>query len=80
MPVFHFDVRYDDEEWSDDPDGLELNGIDEARIEALDLARGLAKEHILGCREIAIRVRDGQPEPVIIVRLSMTAQERAGPS
>jgi hypothetical protein len=77
MPLFHFDVRFDRADWSDDDEGVELRDTAEARDQAFDLARGLAKEHIDGNREITIRVRDGHPEPVVTLRLSLSVDDRA---
>src|SRR3954471_8309047 len=69
MALFHFDVRYDDRPWSDDATGSELDGVEEARKEAFELARQLAKDQLDGTREIAIRVRDGKPEPIMSLRV-----------
>src|SRR3954453_11463749 len=55
MPRFHFDVRYGRQDWSDDADGVELRDALEARNQAFDLERGLAKHHIDGNREIRAR-------------------------
>ena len=76
MPLFHFDVRFDLADWSEDDEGTELRNAAEARDQAFDLARGLAKEHIDGNREISIRVRDGSPEPVVTLRLSLSVDDR----
>jgi hypothetical protein len=46
-------------------------------MQRLALAEGLAKDHISGCREITVRVRDGQPDPVMTLRLSLAVEERA---
>jgi hypothetical protein len=77
MPRYHFDVKYDAQDWSADVDGLELRDIDEARDQAFGLTRGLAKDHIVCCGEIAVRVRDDQPQPVVTLRLSMSVEDRA---
>jgi hypothetical protein len=77
MQRFHFDVRYADlDNWSEDETGVELRHSDEARELAFNLARGLAKDHILGCREITIRVRDDKPQPVVTLRVSLTVEDR----
>ena len=77
MPLFHYDVQFDAQDWSEDPDGIELSGIDEMRAEAFSLASGLARDHIARCREIAIRVRNGSPDPVLTLRLSLAVEDRA---
>jgi hypothetical protein len=77
MTLFHFDVRYDDHPWLDDDIGTELRDIAEARKEACDLARGLAKDCLKCPREIAIRVRDEAAEPLMTLRLSLAIEERA---
>jgi hypothetical protein len=76
MALFHFDVRYDDRAWSEDDTGSELDGLEEARKEAFELARELAKDQLDGTREITIRVRDGKPEPIMSLRVSLRVEER----
>ena len=77
MPLYHFDVQFDDRPVSVDEDGLELSGSEEALHQAYDLVPGLAKDHLVACRTLTIRVRDGQPEPVATLRLSMSVEERS---
>ena len=72
MPLFHFDVRYNDEPWSDDETGTELDAAGMARAEA-----SLAKEQLRQNNAIAVRIRDGDPEPILILSLSLRAEERA---
>ncbi len=77
MPLFHFDVRYSDEPWSDDETGTELAAAGMARAEALDLLASLAKEQLRQNNAIAVRIRHGDPEPILILSLSLRAEERA---
>lgn len=60
----------------DDHEGTELASPEEAGREAIHLAYALA----LGkppCRYISIRVRNGDPEPVLTVRVSSEVLKRA---
>ena len=77
MPRYHFDLRYDDEPWSEDPDGIDLDGPEQARLEALALAGDIAREQVPQHWRMSVRVRDGQPEPLLIVDLSVTRKERS---
>ncbi|HEX2555729.1 MAG TPA: hypothetical protein VHL98_18675 [Microvirga sp.] len=76
MPLFHFDVRYDGEPWSDDQIGMDLAGPEEARPAALELLAELAKDKLGKYDFLAVRIRDGQPEPVLTLNLSLRAEER----
>jgi hypothetical protein len=76
MPRYHFDLRYDEEPWSEDPEGLDLDGPEQARVEALDLAGSIAKEKVRQHWRISVRVRDSSPEPLLLVELSVTEKER----
>ncbi len=76
MPRFHFDVRYGSEPWSEDPDGTNLLDAREARSEAVTLMAELVLDHLREYQEIAVRVRDGQPTPLLTLTLAMDAQER----
>jgi hypothetical protein len=75
MSLYHFDVRYDGRAWEDDDVGCECADGEEARTQALGLAFSLAKEHP-PATEIAIRVRDGEPEPILMVRVSTEIEHR----
>jgi hypothetical protein len=77
MSLFHFDVRFGDTPWSEDDTGSELDGLREARNEAVDLARGLAKDHLDFVHEIAVRVRNGTAEPLFVLRLCPLVEELA---
>lgn len=77
MPLFHFDVRYDREAWSRDDVGADFASIDEARAEALELLAGLARDKLREHETLAVRIRDGQPEPVVTLSLSLSVEERA---
>jgi hypothetical protein len=75
MPQFRFDVRRDDGAWSDDDEGTELPSAEEAGREAMSLGYALA----LGdppARYIAIRVRNGEPEPLLTIRISAEVVKR----
>lgn len=76
MARFHFDVRYNQEPWSNDPDGIDLNDAAEARSQAFALAEGIAREHVAGSHEIVVRVRDSESEPLLTLRASVTIQDR----
>jgi hypothetical protein len=78
MPLFHFDVQYDDESWSDDQEGTELADAEAARREALDLIAEMAKEKLREHQQLSVRIRDGDPEPVLILTLGLRAEERSG--
>ena len=75
MSLYHFDVRYDGGAWEEDDVGVELADREEARQQALVLAFSLAKERP-PVEEIAVRVRDGEPEPVLVVRVSTAVEQR----
>jgi hypothetical protein len=77
MPRYHFDVKYDDRPISLDEEGLELSSSEEALHEAFDLVPTLAKDHLVGCRSLTILVRDGEPQPVVTLRVSMVVEERS---
>ena len=75
MAVYHFDVQSDGGPWSDDDTGTELPGPDLARDEAVRLAYCLAREN--PAPELSIRVRNGQPTPLLTVRVSTSIKMRA---
>ncbi len=77
MSRFYFDIRYDGDPWSNDPDGIELPSLDEARSEAVALMAGIVKDQLRHYQQIAIRVRDEQPTPVLALGLSMSVEERS---
>ncbi len=77
MPRYYFDLRYDGDPWSNDPDGIELPGHEKARSEAVALMAGIVKDHLRHYQQIAIRVRDEQPTPVLALVLSMSVEERS---
>jgi len=79
MPRFYFDLQYDSEPWSPDPDGTDLASPQEARAEAVALMAGVVQDHLREYWQIAIRVRDDQPTPVLTLMLSMNSQERPSP-
>ena len=76
MPRYHFDLRYDDQPWSEDPDGLDLDGPEQARLEALTLAGDIAQEQVRQHWRISVRVRDALPEPLLTVDLTFTKTNR----
>ena len=75
MPLFHFDVRYDGAPWSDDEEGVDFRSPEESRQQALQLALDLASDDPPRC-ELAIRLRDGEPEPLATVRLVVVMERR----
>lgn len=74
MPRFYFDLSFDNDTWSEDPDGSELGSMEEVRVEALELAAEIAKEQVKAHRLVAVRVRDRGPDPVLVVTLSVELQ------
>ena len=77
MPRYHFDTRYDDEPWAEDPDGIELDGPEKARLEALTLEGDIAKEQVRRHWRISVRVRDVLAEALLNVDLSVSKTERS---
>src|SRR3712207_5346711 len=55
----------------------DLAGVDEARREAVAHMAGIVKDHLQKYWQIAIRVRDDQPAPVLALMLSMEAESRS---
>ncbi len=74
MARFYFDIRYDDEPWSPDEDGMELISRQLARAEALDLIGELAKDEVQQHQLIAVGVRDHGSDHFLEVVLSITVQ------
>jgi len=74
MPLYYFDLRYDEEPWSDDQDGLPFDGPAQARAAALTLATAVAREDARFDRRIQVRLRDGNPDPIATVTLSITVE------
>jgi len=71
MPQYFFDTR-DGPELLRDEEGLELDGIQQARDEAARGLLDLARDLITGSesRELAIEVRDRRNMPLLRVTLS----------
>ena len=65
MSLYHFDLRCDVEPGSPAEFGLELPSPEEARKQAFEMIGELAKERLRASREIAVRIRDGSPEPLL---------------
>ena len=80
MPVFHFDVTRDGRTEIDDI-GIELSSIYDARTEGISLVPVLLKEsqesEACGMRELIVTVRDGHPEPLVVIRVSVKVEDRA---
>lgn len=72
MPLYYFDLRYDEEPWSDDQDGLPFDDPAQARAAALALATAVAKEDARFDRRIQVRLRD--VNPIATVTLSITVE------
>ena len=72
MTLYHFDVSQNGGAWEEDDDGTVLSGPDEARREAVALAHVLAKDG----RDLSIRVRNGEPTPLLTVRVSTSVATR----
>lgn len=77
MPLFQFDVSFNNRDWSEDYAGYELKDAKEARSEAFDLMLGVMQERLLSFTQISVRVRDGEPEPVSTLRLSLQIKNRS---
>jgi hypothetical protein len=79
MPQYFFDTR-DGPELLRDEEGLELDGIQQARDEAARGLLDLARDLIPGSesRDLAIEVRDGQNVPLLRAALSFEVAVLAG--
>ena len=77
MPKFHFDVRYDDEAWSEDEEEIDFASLEEARSEAIELMAGLTADNLREYRRLMIRVRNDQRAPLLTLTLSMKAEEQS---
>lgn len=77
MHLYHFDVSYDDGPWSPDEYGVEFASPAEARRAAVGLVADLACDHLRDHPRLAVRLRNGAPEPIVVLRLALTAEDRA---
>ncbi len=75
MPKFHFDVRYDDEAWSEDEEEIDYDTLEEARSEAIELMAGLTTDTLRDYWKLMIRVRNDQRTPLLTLTLSLDAKE-----
>ncbi len=75
MPKFHFDVRYDDEAWSEDEEENDFASLEEARSEAIELMAGLTANRLREYWRLMIRVRNDQRTPLLTLTLSLKAEE-----
>jgi hypothetical protein len=75
MPQFHFDVRYDDEAWSEDEEEFDFASLEEARSEAIELMAGLTANKLREYRTLMIRVRNDQRTPLLTLTLSLIPEE-----
>ena len=75
MPKFHFDARYNDEDWSDDEEEIDFASLEEARSEAIERMAGLTASKLREYWRLMIRVRDDQRTPLLILTLSLKAEE-----
>jgi hypothetical protein len=76
MPRYFFDLRYDEQPWSEDDQGDELDSPEAAHVEAVALAAELAKDRLRKHRQIAVRVRNDESEPLLFLTVSLTSKER----
>jgi hypothetical protein len=74
MTLYHFDVSQNGGPWEEDDDGTKLSSADEARREAVALAHMLAKDG--RATDLTIRVRNGNPTPLLTVRVSTSVVMR----
>ncbi len=74
MPSYYFDLRYDEEPWSQDQEGLPFDDLAQARAAALTLATAVAREDARFGRRIQVRLRDHNPDPIATVTLSITVE------
>jgi hypothetical protein len=75
MPKFHFDVRYDDEAWSEDEEEIYYDSLEEARSEAIELMAGLTADTLRDYWKLMVRVRNDQRTPLLTLTLSLDAEE-----
>ncbi len=75
MPKFHFDVRYDNEAWSEDEEENNFPSLEEARSEAIELMAGLTASKLREYRTLMIRVRNDERTPLLTLTLSLKAEE-----
>jgi hypothetical protein len=76
VPLYRFDLKVNDQPWSDDQAGLELASVEQARRTALTLAGEVTKEQILDLHEVCVRVRDEGAVPLIVVRIAVKIETR----
>jgi hypothetical protein len=75
MPKYHFDVRYDDEAWSEDEEENDFASLEEARSEAIELMAGLTASKLREYWRLMIRVRNDQRTPLLTLTLALKAEE-----
>jgi hypothetical protein len=76
VPLYHFDLSVNVQPWSNDETGIELADFKQARRQALMLAAEVTKESIQDLHEVCVRVQDGSPVPLIVVRVAVTVESR----
>ena len=77
MPTtrYLFDIRFDDQPWSEDDTEDDFDSAERAREEAVALMAEIVADRLRTYWQISVRVRHHEPEPLLILSLSMTAQE-----
>ncbi len=76
MPHYYFDVRYSGQSWSADHVGDKLSGPDEACAEAHEIIAETARDFLRNHSQVAVRVRDGQTSPLMVLTLTLSSAIR----
>jgi hypothetical protein len=77
MPRYYFDIRTG-EKIAHDPEGEELPDLAAAEKEAMLVAAQLAREKLVGDRELAVFVRDEGGTPVLMAELELRLRRLSG--
>jgi hypothetical protein len=78
MPRYYFDV-YDGQSHLTDEEGLELDGIESVRVEAIRTLPEIAKDLLPNCdeRSIVVAARDESGQTVLMAALSLNVRRMA---
>lgn len=76
VPRYYFDVSHDDQPWSSDHVGDKLPGPDETGAEALEIISEAAQDFLRSQSQVAVRVRDGQTSPLMVLTLTLGSEIR----
>lgn len=77
MPRFYFDT-HDGDRLTEDDEGLDLDGIEQARKEAIRALPDLVRDTLPNGdrRDFAVTVRDERGQPVLTATLSLRVETR----